>query len=296
MSAGIITVDPTQDRTSEGPTRRRPGLLRRLPMTVIVFAVAIVIFVIPFVFIVIQALKTPAEASSLSMAWPRTIQFWSNLTTVIQAKEYDLVVAFINSAVLTVVSVTFMVLFGAMTAFIWQRRRGTVGLVIQLMVLAGLVIPPAVVPTVWVLQSLGLFKTMPGLMLIEITFHMSFCVLLFRGFVATIPREIDEAAIVDGAGPLKLFFTIIFPLLKPVIVTVVVVQSVAVFNDFVNPLYFLPGYPTVQLTLYNYISDYLNMYNLLFMNVLLITIPPLVVFVIFNRQMVAGMTSGAVKG
>ncbi|MHB1008017.1 MAG: carbohydrate ABC transporter permease [Propionibacteriaceae bacterium] len=296
MSAGTVPMGRTHDIGAEGSARHRVGVLRRLPLTILVFAVVLVIFVVPFVFILVQAVKTPSEASSLSMAWPHTVQFWSNLTTVIQAKEYDLVVAFINSAVLTVVSVTFMVLFGAMTAFIWQRRRGKIGLTIQLMVLAGLVIPPAVVPTVWVLQSLGLFKTMPGLMLIEITFHMSFCVLLFRGFVATIPREIDEAAIVDGAGPLKLFFTIVFPLLKPVIVTVVVVQSVAVFNDFVNPLYFLPGYPTVQLTLYNYISDYLNMYNLLFMNVLLITIPPLIVFIIFNRQMVAGMTSGAVKG
>jgi len=270
--------------------------LKRLPVTIIVFVLVFVIFVVPFIFIIVQAVKTPADASALSMAWPAVTQFRQNLMTVIQANDYNLVVAFINSAVVTVVSVIFMVMFAAMTAFIWQRRRGRVGMFIQLMVLAGLVIPPAVVPTVWVLQSTGLFKTVQGLILIEITFGMSFCMLLFRGFVATIPREIDEAAIVDGAGPLKLFFTIIFPLLKPVIVTVIVVQSVHVFNDFVNPLYFLPGYPTVQLTLYGYISDYLSMYNLLFMDVLLITIPPLIMFVIFNRQMVSGMTSGAVKG
>ncbi len=279
-----------------GNHRSAIGVLKRLPMTIIVFALALVIFVVPFVFIVLQAVKTPAAASSLSMAWPDTFQPWSNLKMVIEANQFQLVVAFINSTVVTVASVAFMVIFAAMAAFIWQRRGGRIGLVIQLVVLAGLVIPPAVVPTVWVLQGLGLFKTVQGLILIQITFGMSFSVLLFRGFVGTIPREIDEAAIVDGAGPLKLFFTIIFPLLKPVIVTVIVVQSVSVFNDFVHPLYFLPGYPTVQLTLYSYISDYLNMYNLLFMNVLLITIPPLIMFVIFNRQMVSGMTSGAVKG
>mgnify|MGYP001173884576 CR=1 FL=1 len=270
--------------------------LKRLPLTVITFVIVIVIFVVPFYFIVLQAVKTPAEASELSMAWPTVTQAISNFQTVIAARDYDLLVAFINSTVLTVVSVTFLVLFSAMTAYIWQRRQGWVGLLIQFIVLAGLVIPPAVVPTVWVLQSLDMFKTMHGLILIEITFHTSFCVLLFRGFVATIPREIDEAAIVDGAGPLKLFYTIIFPLLKPVIVTVIVVQSVAIFNDFTNPLYFLPGYPTVQYTLYTYISDTLSTYNLLFMNVLLITIPPLIMFIIFNRQMVSGMTSGAVKG
>jgi raffinose/stachyose/melibiose transport system permease protein len=91
---------------------------------------------------------------------------------------------------------------------------------------------------------------------------------------------------------------VIFPLLRSVIVTVVVVQSVVVFNDFVNPLYFLPGdqNATVQLTLYNFSSQYSTQYNLLFMNILLITIPPLVMFMLFNRQIVAGMTSGAVKG
>ncbi len=78
------------------------------------------------------------------------------------------------------------------------------------MVLAGLIIPPAVVPTIWVLQELELFKTLPGLILIEVAFGLAFCVLLFRAFVATIPRELDEAAIIDGAGPLRLFFRVVF--------------------------------------------------------------------------------------
>ncbi len=76
---------------------------------------------------------------------------------------------------------------------------------------------------------------MPGMILIEVAFGLSFCILLFRAFVATIPRELDEAAIIDGAGPMRLFFRVIFPLLQPVIVTVIVVQAVAVFNDFTGP-------------------------------------------------------------
>jgi len=141
-------------------------ILKRLPLTIIIFVLVFVIFVVPFIFIIVQAVKTPADASALSMAWPAVTQFRQNLVTVIQANDYNLVVAFINSTVVTVVSVIFMVMFAAMTAFIWQRRRGRVGMFIQLMVLAGLVIPPAVVPTVWVLQSTGLFKTVPGLILI----------------------------------------------------------------------------------------------------------------------------------
>ena len=158
--------------------------------------------------------------------------------------------------------------------------------------------PPAIVPTVWVMQSLGLFKTMPGMILIEVTFGLSFSILLFKAFVATIPRELAEAALLDGAGPLRLFFTVIMPLLKPVMVTVIVVQAVAVFNDFTGPLYFLPGDKnvTVQLTLYNFQSQNVSQWNLLFTNILLITIPPLIMYIFFNRQIVAGTTSGAVKG
>jgi raffinose/stachyose/melibiose transport system permease protein len=139
---------------------------------------------------------------------------------------------------------------------------------------------------------------MPGMIFIEVAYGLAFCVLLFRAFVATIPRELDEAAIMDGAGPFRLFFEIIFPLLRPVISTVIVVQSVAIFNDFTNPLYYLPGNDnvTVQLTLYNFQSQFNTSYNLLFMNILIITIPPLVIFLFFQRQIVAGLTAGAVKG
>ena len=165
-------------------------------------------------------------------------------------------------------------------------------------VLAGLIIPPAVVPTIWVLQELHLFKTLHGMMLIQVAYGLAFTVLLYRSFVATIPRDLDEAARIDGAKPWQIFFRVILPLLQPVTVTVIVVQSIAIFNDFTHPLYYLPGREnvTVQLTLYNFQSQFSSQLNLLFMNILLVTIPPLIVYIFFNRQIVAGMTAGAVKG
>jgi raffinose/stachyose/melibiose transport system permease protein len=209
-----------------------------------------------------------------------------------------LVTAFINSTILTVVSVAVLVVLAAMVAWVLQRRKSRWNGVVNFLILSGLIIPPAVVPTIWVLQSLGLFKTLPGLILIEVAFGLSFCVMLFRAFIAGIPKELDEAAVIDGCGPVRLFFRVIFPLLRSVMVTVIVVQSVAVFNDFQHPLYFLPGdaNATVQLTLFNFQSQFATSYNLLFMNILLITIPPLIMYMFFNRQIVAGMTAGAVKG
>jgi raffinose/stachyose/melibiose transport system permease protein len=179
-----------------------------------------------------------------------------------------------------------------------QRRRSRWTKVADLLILSGLIIPPAVVPTVWVLQEIHLFKTLQGLIFVEIAFGLSFCILLFRAFISTIPRELDEAATIDGAGPMRVFFSVIFPLLRSVTVTVIVVQSVNIFNDFVHPLYFLPGddKPTVQLTLFNFSSQFQTQYNLLFADILLITIPPLIMFMFFNRKIVEGLTAGAVKG
>jgi raffinose/stachyose/melibiose transport system permease protein len=258
--------------------------------------VTAVVFIVPFAFILLTALKTREEANLLQFSLPTEIALVQNFLDVIQARDYQLIIAFINSLTLTVGSVVLMVILGAMVAFVLQRRRTRWTPVINFLVLSGLIMPPAIVPTIWVLEGIRMFDTMLGLVLVEVAFRLSFCILLFRAFISTIPREIDEAATIDGAGALRIFFRVVMPLLKPVIVTVVIVQAVQVFNDFVNPLYFLPGSPTAQLTLYNFQSQFQTSYNLLFMDILLITIPPLILFIFFNRQIVAGMTSGAVKG
>jgi raffinose/stachyose/melibiose transport system permease protein len=271
---------------------------RRLVIEILALAVGIVFFVIPFLFMFLTAVKSEDQSSDLSFAWPTSWPVVENLKEVFSARDYMLVTAFKNSILLTVVSVTILVVLGAMVGFVIQRRPGKIATVASILVLSGLIIPPAIVPTIWVLQSLGLFKHLSGLILVEVAFGLSFSVLLFRAFVAAIPRELDEAAIIDGASGLRLFFSVIFPLLRPVIITVVLTQSVAIFNDFVNPLYFLPGdeNATVQLTLYNFMSQFSTQYNLLFMNIVLVTVPPLIMFIFFNRKIVSGMTAGAVKG
>jgi raffinose/stachyose/melibiose transport system permease protein len=231
---------------------------RAVVVGVIAIAVSIVVFLVPFFYVLLQASKTPADAQSLAFSWPQQWRLFQNLGDVLQANDGVILRAFINSTI----------------------------------------VPPAVVPTIWVLQGLGLFKTMIGMILIEATFGLSFNILLFRAFVGTIPKDLDEAAVLDGSGPIRMFFRVILPLLRPVMVTVIVVQAVVVFNDFAGPLYFLPGdeNATVQLTLFQFQGQSQSLYNLLFMDILLITIPPLVMFIFFNRQIVAGMTSGAVKG
>lgn len=266
---------------------------------IIAIAVSVVVFLLPFAFVILQAMKPAQEASRLSFEWPEQFILIENMREVLALRDGVVIRAFVNSTILTVSSVVIMVVLAAMVGYVLQRRASRLNALVHALVLGGLIVPPAVVPTIWLLQGIGLFGTLPGLILIEATFGLSFCILLFRAFVGTIPRELDEAALIDGARPLSVFFRVILPLMKPTVITVVVVQSVVVFNDFVNPLYFLPGEEnaTVQLTLYNFLSVQTgNQWNLLFTNVLLITIPPLIMFIFFNRQIVAGMTSGSVKG
>ncbi|MFI7611215.1 carbohydrate ABC transporter permease [Nonomuraea terrae] len=272
--------------------------LRRAGGELTALVVATAVFLVPFSFMLLTAVKDESQAQDLDFAWPTSWPIVENFTAVIQARDYVLLRAYVNSTILTVGSVALIVVFGAMAAFVLQRRAGRVGTLANFLVLSGLIIPPAIVPTIWLLQALGLFKTMPGLILVEVAFNLSYAVLLFRAFIAAIPRELDEAAMIDGCGGLRLFFRVIFPLLRPVTVTVILTSSVTVFNDFVNPLYFLPGddNATVQVTLYNFQSQYSTQWNLLFMDIVLITIPPLLLFVFFNRKIVAGMTAGAIKG
>jgi raffinose/stachyose/melibiose transport system permease protein len=272
---------------------------RRYVVGVAAIFVSFFIFVVPFIFTFLMALKDRREASRREFSWPENgIHLWDNIVAVVKTRDYMLITAFINSTILTVASVALLVVLGAMVGYVVQRRPGFWTRIVNFGVLAGLIIPPAVVPTIWVMQGLGIFKTLHGMVLIEVAYGLSFTVLLFQAFFATIPREIDEAAIMDGAGPQRTFFQVMLPLLKPVVVTVVVVQSVAIFNDFTNPLYYLPGNEnvTVQLTLYNFQSQFNTQFNLLFTNILIITIPPLIVFLFFNRKIVEGITAGAVKG
>jgi len=271
---------------------------RGLWVEAVAVLLSVAIFWVPLYFVVVNALKDSKEASELTIRWPAAIHLWDNVKEVVTARDYMLLRAFYNSTVLTILSIAVLVFVCAMAAFVMQRRKDRFTPWITFFVLAGLIIPPAIVPTIWVLDGIGLFKTMTGIVLVEVALGISFATLLYRNFMASIPREIDEAAIMDGCGGLRLFFGMILPLLQPVTATIVVTSSVTIFNDFTNPLYFFPGSKnaTVQLTLYNFMSQFVSQYNLLFMNILLITIPPLLLFIFFNKRIVSGMTAGSVKG
>lgn len=257
----------------------------------------ILIFATPFLFMLVNALKDRREANLLRLSLP-VEWMWSNFKEVFEANNYLIVTAFKNSIILTLGSVALLIVVGAMAGYVLQRRRDKTTKFVSTLVMTGLMIPPAVLPTIWVMQGLHIYKTMFGMILIETALQIPFTIMLYRGFMNTIPVELEEAGYIDGCTRSQLFIKVVFPLLKPVTSTVVILNAVNIFNDFTNPLYFLPGTEnsTVQLTLYNFMGRYSSSYNLLFADVLIITIPMLILFLFFNQKIVDGMVAGAVKG
>src|SRR5690625_1748203 len=147
-----------------------------------------VVFLIPFYFIFVNGIKTGPEAAQLSIAWPSEIRMLENFVEVLQARDGMLLVAFFNSTIITVLSVIILMIVCSMASFILQRRKGKVSTFMGAIFLSGLMIPPAVVPTIWVLDQLHLFKTFPGIILVMIAINIPFSIILYTGFITTIPK------------------------------------------------------------------------------------------------------------
>ena len=245
----------------------------------------------------VNSIKSKDEADRLSISWPSAVHF-ENYAEVFTKSNYQLVTAFKNSAILTFFTVFGLLITCAMGAYVIQRRNDRLMKTINWVIMLGLMIPAAILPTISLLQNLHIYKTMFGMVMIEIALQTPFSIILFRGYMASIPTELEEAARIDGCNAWQIFMLIINPLLKPIQATVIILTAVTTFNDFTNPLYFLPGSQntTVQLTLYSYKGQFSSSYNLLFADIILITIPMLILFILFNKKIVSGMVAGSVKG
>ena len=258
---------------------------------------AAVIFIIPFLFMLVNSLKERRESNLLNLSLPE-IFHWENYVTVFSANNYQILTAFKNSILITACSVLLLVILGSMAGYVLQRRTDKAHRFINSLILTGLMVPAAILPTIWMMQNMHIYKTLFGMIMIEVALQIPFTIMLYRGFMNSIPEELEEAGYIDGCSKLKLYTAIILPLLKPVSATVIILNAVTIFNDFTNPLYFLPGAKnvTVQLTLYNFMGQYSSSYNLLFADVIIIIIPMLILFIFFSKQIVSGMVAGAVKG
>lgn len=267
---------------------------RQLLLILMLSALSLTV-IVPIYLLFVNSLKTPAEANRLELSLPAQL-VWENYTKVFEAANLSL--AFKNSIILTFFSVVIIVVAGAATAFVLQRRKDRYTGFLNLMVMVGLVVPPAIVPVYKVLSFLELNGTITGVVLINVAVRSPLSIFLCYQFLKSISREIDEAAIIDGCGRHRLFFNIVFPLMSPILVTVIIFNAIYVWNDFIYVLYFLSSATklTLPLTLYLFTGQFSTQWNLVFADIVIISAPLLIIYFVLQRYIIAGLTAGATKG
>lgn len=263
-------------------------------LTEAVLLAASLLILVPLWMVLINSLKVRREANLFGMHAPDKLE-WSNYATVFA--DGSVIRSFFNGLFMASVSCVLIVLLAAMAAFIISRRRSRITEFLYYLLVAGLIVPAALVPTYWILSSLNLIGTFTGIILIYIATCLPFSVFLYTGFIKTVPRELDEAAIMDGAGQLRLLFGLIFPLLKPVTMTVIVVNFISTWNEVNNQLFFLNSKRwSMPMTVYKFFGEYTQDWNLVFADILISMLPLLAVYLAAQRFIVSGLTAGAVKG
>lgn len=253
------------------------------------------IVLIPMVVLFLNSFKTQGESNKMSLSLPKEWIFQNYKTVIEQGK---LISSFFNSLLYSTCSVLIIVILVAAAAFVIARNRRGINNFIYYFILSGIAIPINNVALMKVLQVLGLVNTRIGIILVYAAINIPLSLFLSYGFISTIPREIDEAAVLDGCGPIQLFVKIILPLLKPIISTLFVLNFMAVWNDFTMPLYYLNNSAKWPMTLavYNFFGAFENSWNLVSADIILTLLPVLIVFILGQKYIVGGVAAGSVKG
>ena len=254
------------------------------------------ICLVPLLLIFFNSFKTSNAASDMNMALPSFPIQWENFLTVIDKGK--LINSFFNSATYSVGSVGLCSILGTMAAYVLSRNPSKLNKALYLYLVLGITLPINYVALTKVMMFLQLNNTKVGIILLYTAMQLPFSIFLIHGFVARIPLEMDEAALIDGCGPIRLLFCIIRPLLKSAIATVIVLTFLNTWNEFLSPLYFLSSSTKWPMTLsvYNFFGMYFKDWNLVCADILLTSLPVILVYLFGQKYIVSGMTDGAVKG
>jgi len=254
-----------------------------------------IFILIPLFVMVLVAIKTPAEQAVNPFGFPQHIA-WNNFSQAWQ--KAHLARAILNSLILTIVAIFFIVIFSAMAAYPLARR--TRWTLVFYYFLSSIMVPfqLAMLPLYRLMKGLHLINTYHGVIAIYIAVSLPMAVFLYAGFIKGVNSELEDAAMVDGASTFRMFWAIIFPLLKPITTTVVIMNIMSLWNDFFIVLLYMPKREmrTLQLAIFSFVGQYNSKFNLIMAAVMLSIAPIVVVFLILQRQFVAGIAGGAVKG
>lgn len=253
------------------------------------------IVIIPLVVLFVNSFKTSAEANKMTLSLP-TEWVFENYSTVIE--QGKLVSSFLNGLLYAACSVVVVVILVSAAAFVISRNQKGINKFLYYFIISGIAMPINNVALMKVMQAFHLVNSRVGIIILYAAINIPLSLFLAYGFVGTIPREIDEAAVLDGCTPVQLFIRVIAPLLKPIMSTLFVLDFMAVWNDFTMPLYFLNNSEKWPMTLavYNFFGAFENSWNLVSADIILTLAPVLIVFVLGQKYIVGGVAAGSVKG
>jgi raffinose/stachyose/melibiose transport system permease protein len=253
------------------------------------------IVLIPFFMIFVNSFKNMREAALFSLSFSANSSF-DNYLFVLARPNF--IRGMKNSVIITFFSVLLIDIFAAMSAFIIQRRAGKLGRFMYFLYFAGLIVPVSIIPTIKIMMLTHIHNTYVGIILYYTAIQLPFSVFLLTGFMKSLPRELDEAALIEGCGYFRLFYRIILPLLITPIITSTIVATTAVWNDFQAPFYLISDsskWPIV-IGIYNFVTQYYTNWGTVFAFMVLVIAPVLIIYVFLQRYIINGLTAGSIKG
>lgn len=256
------------------------------------------VYVFPFLVSILLAFKDKKETAQNVLALPRRLH-WENFVNAVE--KANILHSMKNSVIVTVASVILVLIVASMAGYAIGRQYHKKGYRLYEMVLtAAMMIPfqTLMIPLYKMFRGMGLLNTLPGVILLIAGTNMPFAVMMFIGFVRTMPIELDEAAMLEGCGKFKTFYKIIVPILKPITVTVAVLDALWAWNEFNVSLLVLQKneVKTIPMQQYVFFGEHSADYNMAFAAAVISMIPIVLFFIIMQKHIVEGMTAGAVKG
>ena len=265
-------------------------------LTVITSFLAL-LFLTPFYFTTANSLKTFGEIIKDAASPPQRLML-QNYVVAFTTVNFPLV--FFNSFLITTASLFFMLLFGAMAAWRMVRRPHWFSKVIFTLFITAMIVPfqSVMIPMMKVTSVLGLLDSRIGLIIIYIGFGIPFPIFLLHGFAKTVPHEIEESAYLDGASPPTMFISIVLPLMKSILATVAILQTFWMWNDFLLPMLVIysDSHKTIPLAIFGFFGQYQNQWDYALATLTMGMLPIIVFFVVLQRFIIHGVTSGSLKG
>lgn len=253
------------------------------------------IIIIPLLMLLFGSFKDAAEAARFTISLPKKWHFENYIYVFTSGK---LGRATFNSFIYAFFGVGLCTICAMLCAYIMERRPTRVTEVIYLYMNVGMVAPLMVIPTLAFLKALHIYGTYFSIILVFAGMYIPWSVFLFTSFMKNVPKELDEAAFMDGCKPVRLFFTIVMPLLKPIIATNIVFIAMNIWNEMMIPLYMVnsPEKTPVSLSVYQFYGSYFRDWNLVFADLVIASVPMVILYFYLQKYIISGLTVGAVKG